>query len=129
MDNFPEGISFADLEALLKDAQPEEDNSDCGHKTDDMDFNELVDTCAELKCELFRKTKSPLAMKMIILIIFHDMENWHERMGWETYSETKNEKALQEWLKDAGKIQAMARTLADIEITQDDPTPSWKQED
>ena len=123
-NNFPEGISFADLEAYLEDAKPE---ADIQEPVKELSFDEIIDICAEAKSELFRKTKTPLAMKMVILIIMHDMAQWHERMGWETYALEENQKALQEWLGDAGKIKAMSSALADIEITPDDPTPSWKE--
>ena len=126
-DNIPEGISFAELQQFLEDA-PVEETKDIQTTESDISFAELCDLCAEAKAELFRKAKTPLAMKMIVLMILSDMEDWHRRMGFETFEAEDNIKCLIAWSEDAGRIAALRETLLDIEIMPEDPTPRWKHD-
>ena len=125
-DNIPEGISFAELQQFLEDA-PTEKTVDTSTEVPDYSFEDICEMAAETKSAFFRKVKSPLAMKMMVLMILSDMEDWHARMGEETFAEADNMLSLQCWTRDAGKICAMKETLMDIEVEPHDPTPRWKE--
>ena len=121
-NNIPDGISFKELEAMLEEAPKDAENK----SIDELSFEDICEMAASAKSELFEKTQSPLAMKMLLLMVLTDMEAWHQRMAWAEYKEHEMQQVLNAWLKDAGQIQSMRNTLIDIEITREDPTPTWK---
>lgn len=125
-DNIPEGISFAELQQLLEDA-PEE-TQDIGKFDVQLSFDEICNLAIETKNEFFGKTRSPLAMKMILLMILQDMEDWHRHVGRESYEANDNIECLMAWYQDAGRIASLRETLLDIEVMSEDPTPRWKQD-
>ena len=122
-NNIPDSVSFSDLEAALRNAKPTE-----VEKPDsERDFDRLGSLACEAKNELFKAAgNNPLAMKLLLLQVMDDMYRWHRRMS-EEMRESGQSKSADSWLLDAGAFQAMLNTLVDIEITDDDPTPRWKE--
>ena len=119
--NIPNGVSFKDLQNALKDAPAEEVDTHKKHLT----FKELNDIAADAKSDLFKRTHNPLALKLIALMILSDMAVWHVHISQEL-REIGEIEAADDWLMDAGQMNLLKNSLLDIEITDQDPTPSWK---
>ena len=122
--NIPNGVSFKDLQEALKDAPADEADTQRKHMT----FEELNDIAAEMKSELYKRTQTPLALKLAALMILSDMAAWHIRASFDLRN-ANEEDAANAWLMDAGQFNLLKNALLDLEVTPQDPTPSWKDPD
>ena len=122
--NIPNGVSFKDLQEALKDAPADEVDTQRKHMT----FEELNELAAEMKSELYKRTQTPLALKLAALMILSDMSVWHVRASYDL-RKAGEEDAANSWLMDAGQFNLLKNALLDIEVTPQDPTPSWKDPD
>jgi hypothetical protein len=115
----PDGISFADLEKLAKDAP--DDSAIVPTKgpynglTEDQ-LKDLVDAHLEL---IHEACPHPMFAKAVIWRLISNMMNWHTEAGIIQMTDGDPESAVC-WLRDAGKFQAMANLLQTINIGPDD---------
>ncbi len=115
----PDGISFADLQALAKDAP-----DDSAIVPTDGPFNglteeqlkDLVDTQLEL---IHDGCPHPMFAKAIVWRIIGNMIAWHTAAGESQFKDGETQSAVC-WLRDAGKFQAILDILMSIHVGNGD---------
>ena len=115
----PDGISFADLEALAKEAP--EDTAIVPTKgpfngLNEQQLKDLVDTYLE---NIHEACPHPMFAKAIIFRIINNMLEWHTAAGMHQIDDDENENGMY-WLRDAGKFQSMLCTLSTVSMGEDD---------
>ena len=115
----PDGISFADLEALAKDAP--EDTSIVPTKgpyngLSEDQLKDLVDAHLDL---IHEACPHPMFAKAILWRLVSNMIHWHTEAGKIQFEDGEADSAVC-WLRDAGKFQAIANILQTINIGPDD---------
>ena len=115
----PDGISFADLEALAKDAPNDftivpTEGPYAGLNEEEL--KDLVNTWLE---NMHETNGHPMFAKAIVWRILSNMIDWHTGAGQHQFEEGDPESAVF-WLRDAGKFQAMANLLQTINIGPND---------
>ena len=115
----PDGISFADLQALAKDAPDEADNVPTdgpfnGFSEDEL--KDLVDTWLE---NMHETNGHPMFAKAIVWRIISNMVAWHTAAGEQQFKDGETQSAVC-WLRDAGKFQAMLDILMTIHVGDGD---------
>ena len=114
----PDSISFGDLEKLQEQAPKEEvkDGPFAGLT------REAVETLVGDKLqELIEACPHPIAHKVALFDIIDHMISWHQGAA-EHLAEQGELVQASGWLKDAGKLQAMANILQTISVSSDDFT-------
>ena len=111
----PDGISFADLQALAKDAPDEADNVPTKGPFNGLSEDELKDL-VDAQLELIHNVcPDPMFAKAILWRLISNMIGWHTEAGKHQFEEDDNQAAIC-WLRDAGKFQAMANLLQTINV-------------
>ena len=114
--SIPDGISFADLQALAKDA-PDDSSTILSHEglynglTEDQ-LKDLVDTHLDL---IHEACPDPMFAKAVLWRLINNMIGWHTEAGKHQIEGDDSESAIC-WLRDAGKFQAMANLLQTINV-------------
>ena len=111
----PDGISFADLQKLAKDAP-----DDSAIVPTDGPFNglseeelkDLIDTWLE---NMHEANGNPMFAKAIVWRIISNMVDWHTAGGEHQFKEGETESAVC-WLRDAGKFQSILNILQTINV-------------
>ena len=111
----PDGISFADLQALAKDAP--DDSSIVPTKgpfngLSEDQLKDLVDTHLEL---IHEACPDPMFAKALLWRIVDHMIIWHTEAGKSQFESGENDAAVC-WLRDAGKFQAIGNLLQTINV-------------
>ena len=130
-DQIPDGITSADLLALMENAQSETvtDMKSRQHaKAEDpiTDFEELCRLAHAAKEELFAACGNPLGMKMLALMVAEDMIAYHNKMAHIIVEQTDDIDLASTWMADAGQWIVVKNTIQDVELGRNDPTPRWK---
>ena len=117
--SIPDGISFAELQARLKDA-PEEPSAPQGpfDGLTKEELLELVDTTVD---ELHEKCGHPMIAKAMIIDIATRLLNWHCQAGLTESEEGENKSAMY-WHRDAGKLHAILCLIDSIPMGPGDFT-------
>ena len=115
----PDGISFADLEALAKDAP--EDTSTPKGPYDGLDKEELLELVDTIVDDSHEKCGHPMIAKVMIIDIVSRLLNWHSQTGLEQAEEGEFKSAMG-WHRDAGKLQAILCLIDGISMGPDDFT-------
>lgn len=116
----PDGISFADLEKLAKDA-PDDTSTELRHEgpfngLDEDQLKDLVDAHLDL---IHEACPDPMFAKAVLWRLINNMMHWHTEAGKRQFEEGDPESAVY-WLRDAGKFQAMANLLQTINVGPND---------
>ncbi len=111
----PDGISFADLQALAKDAPDDSaivptDGPFNGLSEDEL--KDLVDAQLDLIHEV---CPDPMFAKAILWRLINNMIGWHTEAGKHQFEEGDTQSAIC-WLRDAGKFQSMGNLLQTINV-------------
>ena len=111
----PDGISFADLQALAKDAPDDSaivptDGPFSGFSEEEL--KDLVNTWLE---NMHETCADPMFAKAILWRIIDNMIGWHTQAGKHQFEEGDTDSAVC-WLRDAGKFQAMGNVLQTINV-------------
>ncbi len=111
----PDGISFADLQKLAKDAPDDSaivptDGPFSGMSEDEL--KDLVDTWLE---NMHEACADPMFAKAILWRIINNMIGWHTEAGKHQFEEGDADSAVC-WLRDAGKFQAMGNLLQTVNV-------------
>ena len=115
----PDGISFADLQKLAKDAP-----DDSAIVPTDGPFNglseeelkDLIDTWLE---NMHEANGHPMFAKAIVWRIISNMVDWHTAGGKHQLDNDETESGVC-WLRDAGKFQSILNILQSINVCDDD---------
>ena len=124
--SIPSGFSFEDLEALLENAVPDNDDcdSDCDCNLDDRDdvSEERITKLAAKICDDANEfARGPLLHKVIALTIISRLITWHKAIGDNLIADGEIE-AGTAWHRDAGQLQTVGMTLANVGLGPDDFT-------
>ena len=115
----PDGISFADLEALAKDAP---DDTAIVPVTgpfaglNEQELKDLTDTFLE---KIHETNSHPMFAKAIAWRIINNMLEWHTAAGMKQIEDGESENGMY-WLHDAGKFQSMLNVFQTITMGPDD---------
>ena len=117
--SIPDGISFADLQALAKDAP--DDSAIVPTKgpyngLNEQQLKDLVDTYLE---NIHEACPHPMFAKAIIYRLINNMLEWHTVAGMHQIADDEAENGMY-WLRDAGKFQSMLCTLSTITMGEGD---------
>ena len=111
----PDGISFADLQALAKDAPDEAINVPTKGPFNGLSEDELKDL-TEAHLQLIHEgCPDPMFAKAIIWRLISNMIGWHSEAGKLQFEEGETDAAVC-WLRDAGKFQSMNNILQTINV-------------
>ena len=111
----PDGISFADLQALAKDAPDEADNVPTKGPFNGLSEDELKDLVDTYLDNIHEACPDPMFAKAILWRIINNMIGWHTEAGKHQLEEGDPQSAVF-WLRDAGKFQAMGNLLQTVNV-------------
>ena len=115
----PDGISFADLEKLAKDAPDDTvivpTKGPFNGLSEDQ-LKDLVDAHLDI---IHEACPDPMFVKGLLWRLISNMMGWHTEAGKIQFEDGETEAAIC-WLRDAGKFQAMGNLLQTINIGPDD---------
>ena len=97
MTTTPDGISFSDLQDLIKDA-PKEGES---NKSESFDRAFIEKVADEALSQASEQCKGPMVHKTMVAMIVSNMIDWHTHVGEQMFKEGETE-AGTAWLRDAG---------------------------
>ena len=113
----PDGISFSDLQDLMKDAPKERD---VPTPTSPSAEREAIEAAADKALEAVSKEfKGPLVHEVMAAMVVRNLIDWHTHVGEELAKDGEFGMATA-WLRDAGKCQAIMNLLFEINVGDDD---------
>ncbi len=115
----PDGISFADLQALAKDAPNGEPAVPADGPYNGLTEDELKELVDDQLNKIHEACPHPMFAKAIIYRIIANMMEWHSAAGLSQINDGEKENAVY-WLRDAGKFQAMLNIVCSIGVGPDD---------
>ena len=115
----PDGISFADLEALAKDAP--DDTAIVPTKgpfngLSEEQLKDLVDVHLDI---IHEACPDPMFVKALLWRLINNMIHWHTEAGKYQFEDGEHDAAVC-WLRDAGKFQAIGNLLQTINVGPND---------
>ena len=139
--NIPDGFSPDMLQAMMKEAIPEEvahavelsthhdHDDDCEFKDCEeyvntgMTQSQIVDLARALTEEATDNCPNPIIHKVMLEVIISNMIHWHSVTGGSIITDDGDDVVqATAWLRDAGKFQAIANILDTINVGPDDFT-------
>ena len=115
----PDGISFADLQKLAKDAPEKVTDTSTNGPHDGLTDNELKDLVDLWLTNMHETNGSPMFAKCIVWQLMNQMVEWHTSAGLHQF-ETGEPDSAKCWLRDAGKFQAILNILHTINLGDHD---------
>ena len=125
---FPNSFSMDDLNALMKTAKPEEENTaTCPHFLSEIeDPEEYINAVQELTIKWLNEMSEPIdsedcmiVHKAILTCLIDKFIGFHSKGGIELHKEGSHLPGMC-WERDAGKFQAMALILSSISLGEKD---------
>ncbi len=117
--SIPDGISFADLQALAKDAPDDTAIVPTEGPYAGLNEEELKDLIDAWLENMHETNGHPMFAKAIVWRILSHMIEWHTAAGQHQFEEGDTQSAVC-WLRDAGKFQSMTNILHTINIGPND---------
>ena len=116
--NIPDGISFADLQNLARDAQPEGGSKKCDGPYNGMSEDQFRKGIDQMLVELHRKFDHPMAAKYIIMESLQALMLWHTKRGQHEFEDGDDQSGVC-WLRDAGILQAAMQNVHNVSLPDD----------
>ena len=116
--NIPDGISFADLQELVRDAQPEGGAKRCDGPFNGLTEEQFRDGIDEKLSELHKEFDHPMAAKYIVMESLQALMMWHTKRGQHEF-EDGDDKSGVCWLRDAGILQAAMQCMHNVAMPDD----------
>ena len=113
--SIPDGISFSDLQALVKDAPEETTIVPTGGPYNGMTEEELKDLTDTFIDKIIDANSHPMLGKAIAWRILNHFMEWHTAAGMKQIEDGEAENGMY-WLRDAGKFQAIGNLLQTINV-------------
>ena len=130
---------MGELQRLAEAAAEREDNCDCGQSGCDkcdsgeaiyggLTRNQICDKAEASMDAINEICDHPMAHKLIVLQILHNLFEWHSRSGQRLAADGDVEQATG-WLQDAGKFQSLCNILTNVSVDPADFTTTWFEDD
>lgn len=126
--SIPDGISWNDLNKLLKSDQATENTkaSNASNKVErpynGLSQDELIAHVQRITTKLYKEHDHPMFAKCLVLEILGDLIGYHNDIA-ESEFEKRDIESATCWLRDCGKLQAMYGTLLDVAVKDDFTIP------
>jgi len=111
----PDGISFADLQALAKDAPDDSAIVSTNGPFNGLSETELKDLVNTWLNNMHEACPDPMFAKAILWRIVDNMIGWHTESSKHQLEAGETDAAVS-WLRDAGKFQAIGNILQTINV-------------
>ena len=115
----PDGISFADLEALAKDAPDDTAIVPTKGPFNGLSENQLKDLVDAHLDIIHEACPDPMFAKALLWRLINNMVHWHTEAGKSQFEDSEYDAAVC-WLRDAGKFQAIGNILQTINVGPND---------
>ena len=115
----PDGISFADLQALAKNAPDDSAIVPTEGPFAGLNEEELKDLVDTWLNNMHETNGHPMFAKAIVWRIISNMVAWHTGAGEQQFKDGETQSAVC-WLRDAGKFQAILDILMSIHVGDGD---------
>ena len=116
----PDGVSFSDLQALMANAQTEEQAQN--PVPSDESFQDKVERIAEKHLQAaIDDLDDPMVHKLMVIQALCNFIDWHNHVAQSKFEEGEFDCGAA-WLKDAGKFQACLNILFNVTVGPDDFT-------
>ena len=113
--NLPDGISTAELQAMLSDAPKEA----AVNEKEDFSQERIEEISDRLLQQALDECNTPVMHKAMCVEIISNFIEWHTRVGLSRFEDGDSECATG-WMRDAGKLQSMLNILMNISMGPDD---------
>ena len=114
--SIPDGISFEELQSMMKDASDRESEDECPCCASRDQIYAAAESALQSALDM---VNDPMVHKIMMMEILSNMVAWHTKMGRSLIEEDCTEAGIA-WLRDAGKFQSMMCTLTTIDIGDND---------
>ena len=115
----PDGISFAELQKLAKDAPDDSAIVPTDGPFEGLSEDELKDLVDTWLNNMHEANGHPMFAKAIVWRIMNNMVEWHTVSGKHQFNNDEPESGVC-WLRDAGKFQSILNILQSINVCDDD---------
>ena len=116
--NIPDGISFADLQELVREAQPEGGVKRCDGPFNGMTEQQFRDGIDKKLSELHSEFDHPMAAKYIVMETLQALMMWHTKRGQHEFEDGDAQSGVC-WLRDAGILQAAMQSMYNVGLPDD----------
>ena len=117
--SIPDGISFADLQALAKDAPDDSAIVPTKGPYNGLNEEQLKDLTETWLENIHEACPHPMFAKAIAWRILNNLLDWHTTAGLNQVQDGEGENGMY-WLRDAGKFQAMLNIFQTVSMGPDD---------
>jgi hypothetical protein len=117
--SIPDGISFADLQALAKDAPDDSAIVPTKGPYNGLDEEQLKDLTETWLENMHEACPHPMFAKALAWRILNNLLDWHTAAGLKQVEDGECENGMY-WLRDAGKFQAMLNVFQTVSMGPDD---------
>ena len=111
----PDGISFADLEKLAKDAPDDTAIVPTKGPFNGLSEDQLKDLVDSYLDIIHEACPDPMFVKALVWRLINNMIHWHTEAGKSQFEDNEHDAAVC-WLRDAGKFQAIGNVLQTINV-------------
>jgi len=116
----PDGVSFSDLQALMANAQTEEQAQN--PVPSDESFQDKVERIADKYLQAaVEELDDPMVHKLMVIQALCNFIEWHNKVAEIKFEEGEMQQGSA-WLKDAGKFQACLNILFNVTVGPEDFT-------
>jgi len=117
-DQAPNSLSVAELENLLKTAEPDKDYAEKAEFAG-LTKSEMIEAISEARDALYKKCGCPMTSKLLALMMIVDLQNYHEGMS-DKAADASEKDCAYAWARDAGQLSAAHSILTRVSVDHTD---------